>query len=56
VLSVRRNILAQIDDEGAKLEGFDHRVPFFRYWGGLYGSVDTEQEVWVIRFELVEGA
>ena len=40
VLSVRRNILAQIDR--AKLEGFDHRVPFFRYWGGLYGSVDTE--------------
>ena len=54
VLAVEREILAQITDEGAKREGFDHRVPFLRYWGGLYGGVDMEQKVWVIRFELVD--
>jgi hypothetical protein len=54
VLEVRREILGIITDDGARREGFDHRVPFFRHWGDLHGSVDMEQEVWVIRFELVE--
>jgi hypothetical protein len=54
VREVRREKLGDIGEIGAKREGFVNRGEFLDYWRELYGSVDLEQEVWVIRFSLEE--
>lgn len=53
---VRRNreMLGTIDDTEARLEGFEDRYDFVRYWEGLYGHFKSTQLVNRIEFELVE--
>ena len=55
IIEVRRERLGEITHEGALREGFPTVRAFLDYWRRLHGGVDPEQEVWVIRFELVEG-
>lgn len=54
ITEVGREKLGEITHEGAQREGFSSVRAFLDYWRRLHGSVDPEQEVWVIRFELSE--
>ncbi len=49
---VRRETLGEIDDAGARREGFADRAAFFRYWAGLHGHVNMAERVWAISFRL----
>lgn len=44
--------LGDLDDAGARAEGFKTTDEFFDYWRKLYGveDVDVDQRVWVIHF------
>jgi len=42
--------LGEISIKDARREGFTNVMEFLAYWRGLYGSVDRDQEVWVISF------
>ena len=53
VLEVRREKLGDISQEDAGAEGFPGRETFLRYWQRIYGEVDHDQLIWVLRFELV---
>lgn len=54
ITDVRREKLGEITHEGALREGFSTVRAFLDYWRRLHGpaSLDPEQEVWVINFEL----
>lgn len=52
VLEARRERLGDITHEDARAEGFLTTQAFFDYWRGLYGDVDHDQDVWVLRFRL----
>ncbi len=52
VIDVRQEQLGQIDGVTARREGFSTGNAFLDYWRGLYGTVDLEQRVWAIRFEV----
>lgn len=54
VASVVEQILDDIDDADAVLEGFTHAPAFLAYWRELYGSWDGFQPVYRIEFGLVE--
>lgn len=65
VYEVRRELLYEISESAAIHEGFDgywvssvYVRPvnhFFEYWERLYGALpEADEEVWVIRFRLVE--
>lgn len=54
IKEVRRERLGDIHHPGALREGFHDVRDFLDYWRRLHGGVDSEQEVWVIRFELEE--
>jgi hypothetical protein len=54
VLSVRKEELGEIRNDGARREGFRSVDGFFTYWWKLHGKVDLLQDVWVICFRLVE--
>lgn len=49
---VRREALGEIDNAGARREGFADRAAFFRYWAELHGHVNMAERVWVIAFRL----
>lgn len=53
VLEVREEVLNDLDDAAARREGFHSREAFERYWVELYGSIDWQQPVYAIRFEVV---
>ena len=59
ILSARKERLGLVTDEDAEREGFTARndltprQEFLNYWLVLYGRLDEDQEVWVIRFKLV---
>ncbi len=52
IVSVRREPLWRIDEDGARREGFEDPIAFFRYWARLHGAIQLQERVWVIRFEL----
>jgi hypothetical protein len=52
VLDVRRDALGNIDEAGARREGFESRGAFLDYWFGMHGFMSLSAEVWVIRFRL----
>jgi hypothetical protein len=54
VTDTRKEKLGEITHEAAVREGFGGVGQFLAYWQRLYGGIDPEQEVWVIRFELEE--
>lgn len=54
VLERRQEPLAVVSSAGARAEGFETRGEFLDYIEQLHGSLDLDQPVWVIRFELVE--
>jgi hypothetical protein len=53
VLHVHRAKLGDLSPAGALAEGFPDRETFFGYWLGLYGTIDFEQPVWALHFEVV---
>jgi len=54
IVSVHRETLGLIDEEGARREGFADRAAFLRYWAVLHGWANLAERVWVIRFRLDE--
>lgn len=52
ITEVRSERLGDMPIGDAKREGFATRDEFFDYWRSLYGQVDEDLEVWVIRFLL----
>lgn len=51
VWDVEPQHLDQITEVDARAEGFANRQDFMAYWKQLYGHVDAEQQVYVIRFQ-----
>ena len=54
VLSVRGEVLSDIDERDAVAEGFDDVAGFKEKWEALYGEADPEQGVWRLEFEVCE--
>jgi hypothetical protein len=52
IKEVRQERLGDLSLKDAKREGFTTTAEFFDYWKTLYGSVDKDQQVWVIAFAL----
>lgn len=53
IKDVRRGLLAGVDANDARLEGFQTAGEFRRYWADLYGTCNQAQQVDRIEFELV---
>jgi hypothetical protein len=56
IVGVRRGLLAGVDREDARLEGFASVAHFRRYWTTLYGSFDSTQPVDRIEFQFLHPA
>lgn len=53
ITDVRQEALGDIDDKGARREGFKNRAEFMDYWLELYGELDEALPVWAITFKAV---
>ncbi len=53
VISVWRELLEDITDKDAVLEGFADRAEFVHYWLKLYGRWDFGMPVWRIEFTVI---
>lgn len=49
ILSIGREPLANLSEAGAITEGFVDVKHFRNYWRSLYGSIDFNQQVWIIQ-------
>jgi uncharacterized protein YqfB (UPF0267 family) len=56
VRSVRPELMTQLDDDEARLEGFKNTREFTDKWLAIYGKGSWLDIVWRIEFELVEAA
>lgn len=51
---VRLQRLYEMGEGDAQLEGVKDLRHFFRGWYEMHGTIDIDEEVWVVYFELVE--
>ena len=54
VTGVRRERLWRITDDDVRAEGFVRRNEFADHWKQVNGSLNWDDDVWVITFELVK--
>jgi len=53
ILEVRRKPLGALNDDDARAEGYESREAYREAWERIYGNWDSQELVWVVRFELV---
>jgi hypothetical protein len=55
IKSICMERLGAVDDDDARLEGFENREAFVRYWKFLHGKFMAATLVWRIEFEVIDG-
>ena len=50
--SVHIEELGRLTEDDARREGFPNSVAFGKYWIGLYGDIDWQEEVYVLEFHV----